>query len=208
MTSPVLMNPNATAPHITFFEESVPDREATDREGSARFRTVHMIRVRQVGSKDFIVKNAEEWLEHVEKIKQFPPDWISMFRRAYEAYLQGQELPVEGTPIKLWSPLSKAMADQIIAAGVRTVEELAAANEETLKRVGIGARQLQNQARAWRDTAKSTGVVSGELAKLRAENEQRKERESDLLKRIEELAAQVARMQRPKQEDDFLSTGT
>jgi hypothetical protein len=210
MTNAVLMNPNSSAPHISFYEESVKDNEASKEDGQARFKNVYMIRVRQVGSKDFIVKNADEWLEHIEKIKQFPPDWISAFKRGYEAYKNDQEIPVEGFAIKMWPAINKAMADTVLAAGVRTVEELAAANEETLKRIGIGARQLQNDARAWRDSAKNTGIVSTELSNLRAENEQRKEREKDLLTRIDELARQVQGLQRTTkpQEDDFLSTGT
>lgn len=210
MTNAVLMNGNVSPPHISFFEDSTEDREASLKDGQARFKTVYVIRVRQAGSKDGIEKNAEEWLEHVERIKQFPDEWIVKFRAMFEAFKKGQEPTPFGTSVKLWPAVSKAQAQTLVAAGVLTVEDLATANEATLMRIGIGARNLQNQARAWRDTAQATGVVANELDALRVKDAQKDDTIADLRARIDELAAELRGSKKKKTatEDDFLATGT
>jgi hypothetical protein len=185
------MAPANRPPNVEFMESSVEDRNASIAAGHLVLKPQHMVCVRQIGSKDSIEFIADQWLQQQEDMARngrLPAEWAAFYRKKYEAFIAGVEGPVNGFPIREWPSINKAMAQNAIAAGVNSVEDLAAANEETLQRIGMGARGLQQKAKAFLDT-RNGGVNAEEVAALRAQLADRDERVKSLEDRLLALEA-------------------
>ena len=78
----------------------------------------------------------------------------------YERWKNGQEMPLNGTPIKTWSAISPAQIKNLIAIGILTVEDLANVNGEGLTRIGMGGQNLKKMATNWLETAADHGPVT------------------------------------------------
>jgi predicted flap endonuclease-1-like 5' DNA nuclease len=104
----------------------------------------------------------------------------------YPAWRKGEDqTTVEGFPLAQWGALpGKAIAKEMAFFGIRTVEQLAAATDSTIQRIGphIGLRQ---KARDWVADAEKQAP----LVKLRSENE-------DLRHRLEALEDMVQKQTR------------
>lgn len=140
-----------------------------------------------MGSKDRIERRVDEWLKMLEEQVaegRFQAGWLDQYKGAYKAWKAGQDIPETGTPIRTWPALSPAQVKSILAARVRTVEDLANANEETLHRIGMGARSLKQRAVEWLSTASSIGRTAEEVNSLKIAN-------AELAARNDELAAQL-----------------
>ena len=136
-------------PFVTFEQRAVEDRNATIAAGGLVMRDVDYVIVRQVGCKDTVEKEAEGWLVDIEKAAMqgtYPGEWVRHFREKYQAFKAGQAEPELGLSVRQWPSLSKAQAENCMAAGVRTVEDVANMNEPTMQRVGMGARELKAKA--------------------------------------------------------------
>lgn len=180
-------------PYIEFEDRSVEDRNATIASGHLVMKSEHFVVVRAIGSRDSIEFPALAWLDQQDKQAQMgrlSPEWASMYRRKYDAWCNGLEGPVNGFPIRDWSSVNRAMAESLISIGVCSVEDLANANEETLARAGMGARTLQQKAKAFLES-KNGGVNAEEVAALRAEVESKDERIKSLEQRLAALEAKT-----------------
>lgn len=160
-------------PYIRFETRAVEDRDASIAAGHYVARDVQYVLVTPQGSKDVVERIATEWLDNLgEQVKQqrFKREWLDGYRQHFEAWKAGEELPETGTAIKLWAALSPAQVAAVLNAKIRTVEDLAAANEETLGRIGMGARAIKQRAVEWIESAKGIGKQAEAMAALRSEN--------------------------------------
>lgn len=173
-------------PYVTFEQRAVEDRNATIAAGGMVMKDVDFVIVRQIGSKNTLEKDAAEWLADLSTLVSngtYPAEWAAHFRQKYEAYKTGQNEPELGLSVRQWPSLSKAQVENLIAANVRTVEDIAAMNEPTMHKVGLGARELKKKAIAYietRDANKATEMINA----LRVENEAKDERISTLEARL------------------------
>lgn len=157
-------------PFVTFETRSIEDRNGTIKQGHYVGKDVDFAIITPAGSKDRIERVAEEWLTHISNESQngrFPANWVNYYRQCYTNYRAGRQLPVHGTPIENWPAVTPSLMKSLLSMNVRTVEEVAAANEETLARMGLGARALKDRARAFLETASGPGAVAEELAAMR-----------------------------------------
>jgi len=164
------MEEKARPPYVTFETRVVEDRQASTEQGRFVGKDVNYAIVTPSGSKDRIEKVAEEWLAGLEEgVRQdrIPGEWLEAYHRKYKTWCETREVPEDGTSIIAWPAVSPAQVKAILDANVRTVEDLAAANESTLASIGMGARALKEKAQAWLDTATSTGKTAEELDELR-----------------------------------------
>lgn len=181
-------------PHVVFEQKPVEDRNETIKQGKLVLKDVDYVRIHRSGSKDFVEKIAEEWLNECDRLAresppQWPPDWAVAFRKAYQQWKAGQEVTPIGFPIKHWPMVTRAQAENLLMARVFSVEELAEASEEVLSNLGLGARGLKDRAKAWLEASK--GNVSEELAALRAQNSDLKEALGRQNEKIAELEAAI-----------------
>lgn len=96
------------------------------------------------------------------------------YPKEYEAFKAGLEAPVDGTPLSEWPPIRKSQVQEFAYFNIKTVEHLARINDAQLQNLGMGARELREQAKAYLDiAANGTGPISqmlGEIDSLKAEN--------------------------------------
>jgi hypothetical protein len=178
-------------PYVKFEERPVEDRNASIAAGRAIMKSEIWAIIHPLGSRDCIERNAEEWLADLDgkaSRSQYNRDWVRAFHQMYEQFKSGQELTPNGTHVREWAVLSRAQAENLVSAGVLTVEDCAAMNEEAMRRVGMGARELKGRAKDWLTMAdKRKGAE--ELNAVRTENGDLKTRIASLESKLEQLLA-------------------
>lgn len=107
------------------------------------------------------------------------------FPRHYEAFKAGQAVAGEGTPIEELPFITAAKRAELKALNIHTAEALAQLDGTPLQRLGIGGRELKNQAQAWIDKAKDSALET----RLAAQN-------ADLTAELETMKAQMAELLR------------
>lgn len=107
---------------------------------------------------------------------------------AYKAFKEGREIPLEGTPLANWPPMSRARVEEWAYLKVRSVEDLAGVSDAVLARVGMGAYQERETARKFLEVAR-TGT--GPLERLLADNQRMASEIKLLTGQLAELGATV-----------------
>lgn len=158
-------------PYVIFERRAVEDRQATLQAGRFVSKDVDFAIVTPIGSKDRIPREVQDWfkmLDQQAREQRIPPEWPLQYRKAYEAWMRGEDTPVQGTPIKGWPLLTPAQQANVIGANIRTVEDLAQANDEARHRIGMGANEMVAKAFSWLKTASERGTVVQENVALHA----------------------------------------
>lgn len=119
-------------------------------------------------------------------------EWVDKFKANEAAHDFG------GTPLKMWPRIDRGLQATLNSFNVFTVEALAELSDTNLQNLGMGSRELREQAKAWLEQAKGNSDTS----KLVADNEnlrlelQRVQGEAGAANsRIAELEAAVAKLQ-------------
>jgi hypothetical protein len=194
-------------PYVEFETRSVEDRAQTEKFGSKQYRNEDYVIVRQAGEKDTMERNAEDWLRSISQNPNYDPMWVQRFHSMYQQFKAGQEVTPNGTHVRMWGAITPAERDTLIAARILTVEDLAGANEQALRLLGMGARVLQQKARDYVKAATDTGKTVEELASLRADKEYKDTQIAELKAQMALMSAQLAALQ-PKTAasvDEFLT---
>lgn len=129
--------------------------------------------VTPAGSKDRIPRQADDWFAQLEQQVQegrFSREWLNHYKAAYDAFKSDREPPLHGTSIRYLTVLSPAQVQLCLNFSVRTIEDLAAANEETLGRLGMGARMLKQKAIEWLESSKTVGQQVEKITALQQRN--------------------------------------
>lgn len=181
-------------PYVVFETRPEEDRTSSIDKGCYVSRDVDYAIITPMGSKDRIDRVATEWLEKLKvdaKNGRFPVEWADGYAKAYKMWKEGQEIPLNGTPIVTWPIVSPAMAKTLVNLNVRTVEDLAVANDETKQRIGMGAEGLKQKAINFLSVANSIGKASEELSSLQVETKALRSRNEALESQVVELQRQV-----------------
>ncbi|MEC9266713.1 MAG: hypothetical protein VX464_11690 [Pseudomonadota bacterium] len=171
--------------YVEFEFRGIKNNDASIKAGHAVYEDRIFAIITPAGGSLVVEKEAEVWISELHKRGDSN---VMYYERALQAFKDNAEAPIEGTRIEDWPSLTPAQVKQIKAADVRTVEDLAQANEISINRIGIGARALQQKARAWLESADGQGKASEELAALRT-------RVADQQDTIENLQAKIARLE-------------
>ena len=119
--------------------------------------------------------------------------WAANYEEQYRAWLNGQELPLSGTPIRGWGIISPAQQETLIKMRVMTVEDLAGMNDEGLRRLGMGAYDMKHKAVAWLSQLSDKGPLTLEVAALKAENSLLKSNVDTLTAKVDALVSMLPR---------------
>lgn len=112
--------------------------------------------------------------------------WNSI-KPQYDAWKQGREAPIDGTPLAAWPGISSEQAEFLRNMGIRTVEEIAEASDSIITRIPFpGARELRSSAQAFLKAADKTKVAS-ELTDLKEKLAERDEQLEDLRQIVLEM---------------------
>lgn len=139
----------ARPPHIRFIMKPVENRTKSIEEGHLCFDDVAHVVITPQGSKDSVEKPVKDWLDSTdEQVRQerLPAEWAEKFHQAFAHWKRGEELPVEGTSLANWPAISPGELATCKAVHVLTLEDLSVANEETIRRLGMGGLGLKQRA--------------------------------------------------------------
>lgn len=178
--------------YVTFEIRAVEDRNATIKNGYYSTRDVEFALVTPPYSKDCIEMECGVWLkknDDDERNGRIPAKWRDAWKAAYTAWKSGQELPLDGYPIKGWGVLSPSQQQNLLAVGIKTVQDLARANDEGLRRIGMGAVDLKNRATAWLKAEAGPGKLAQENAALKVKVDDQAEQIKQLAETVDELKA-------------------
>lgn len=192
-----LMERKDRPPFVKFVRVAVDDPVATRAANQYVAKDVDFVHVTPAYSKDIFKAPVSEWfatLQNEVASDRFPQKWLEDFKTAYKAFQNGQEAPPNGSPIKGWGVISPAQQETLIRMNILTVEDLAAINDEGIRRVGMGGVDLKLKAQAWLDSIKSHGATTLRIAELESENSLLKKNQDDLQARVDELSAAVEKM--------------
>jgi hypothetical protein len=195
-------------PFIKFEVRPHEDRNASIEAGHYVAVDVDYAVITPAGSKDEIPRIFNEWIEQLTqgiRDGRFKPEYVQAIKGMYEAWKEGLEIPVDGTPIRGWTVLGPSDQENIIAARIRTVEDLAEANEQTLMSLGVGSRVMKQKAQAWLDSSNSNGKATEKISALQSElkdqknvNEKLQENLDILMIRLEALESNPVKKTRKK----------
>lgn len=180
--------------YVQFETRTAEDKAASIREGRYIARDFDVALVTPPYSKDCVEYKVEQWLLNIDRNLnegRIPEKWAEHWKESYKRWKAGQEIPLSGTPIKGWGVISPAQQANLIAMNCRTVEDLAAANDDGLRRMGMGAVDLRTKARVWLSSMSDHGGVTVKMAALEQENEVLKTTLDALNKQVEALKAMV-----------------
>lgn len=110
------------------------------------------------------------------------------FPRAYEAFKNRTQIANDGTPLEHWPPLNRGLCMTLKAAHIHTVEALAQVSDANLQSLGMGMRELRDQARAYIQSAKDVAAIH----KLAAENQRLREQMAEQQRQIAELSRRLS----------------
>lgn len=165
--------------YVRFEKVPTEDRAASIQAGRTVMKDVDYVVITAVGTKDEVPRECSSWLPYIKQQVQegrLPAAHYEHYVRSYEAWKKNEELPVDGTPLKVWPVITPAQLKNCLAANVRTVEDLAAINAEATQRIGMGAQELKLKAVTWLKASKDVGAVvqnnsalMTEVARLKAQ---------------------------------------
>jgi hypothetical protein len=170
MSGPGIQIAESKAPWIAFVTRAVEDRAASIAAGRYVAKDQDYVLITPHGSKDRIEQIAGEWLDTMDqevRNKRLPEEWAKSYRRAYASWKEGNGIPLEGTPIINWPVVSPAQIELLKSLKVLTVEVLAGANEELIRRLGMGGRALVDKAKDFLQAADGPGKLAQEMEALR-----------------------------------------
>lgn len=176
-------NQNERLPYIEFKLVAVEDRDASIREGRFVAKDIEYCTIIPIG--DGANGNLSVEREVDDNIRH-------RFSAQYEAWKKGLEMPVEGSPLKLWPVISPAQLEMCLRSNIRTVEDLASLPDQFLSKLGLGARSLQNKAKDWLQSSGGQGKLVEEMASLKVALDELKRQNEEKNETINRLLSEIS----------------
>ena len=174
--------------HIEFYLNPVEDRDASNEAGHYVTKDVEMLKITIPGGNLVVEKVVTDALR-------------SEYSAIYEQWKKGEDIPENGSALKLWPPISPAHLKNCIALHIRTVEQLAEAPDNLLKSIGPGAAALKRKAADWLKAASDIGVSTAEIEKLKVRIDELETENKDLKADLAELLDDKPKRGRPKSKE-------
>lgn len=186
-------------PYVMFETRAVEDRDASLKNGAYTTKDVDFALITPPGSKDCIEQIVDEWFrindENVKR-ERMPASWRDKWKESYRLWKSGQEIPLDGTPVKNWGILTPAQRANLIGMNIRTVEDVAKMNDEAQRRFGMGALDLKNKAIAYLKESQGTGKLVQENAALKVQVSDLSAKVNELIEANKKLAERFDKQQK------------
>src|SRR5690348_13783899 len=112
-------------PYVSFYSETVEDVKKTNETGTVHYREQHFALIIPPGGKTTNKEKIESFfpkMEHELKAGRVLPAWMQTWKHNYGLFQKGQEIPLEGTPIRGWKMLPGSIQEELIRINILTVE--------------------------------------------------------------------------------------
>lgn len=180
--------------YVEFELRPEEDRDQTISQGMPIFKDVEFAIITMPGGGlvlDKVINNEllDEW-KHGDKRRK-PPSPFAL--HAYEAWKEGREAPVNGTDLKNWPGVTPAQLKTCQNATIRTVEDLAEANADSIGKLGMGGVSMMEKAKAYLKSAninKTSEQITALTVKVDDLTESIKKKDSQISELIEQLDEQ------------------
>lgn len=195
-----VMNRKERPAYVKFTREAQEDPVASRQKGIYVARDVDIACITPPYSKDVMKFEVNQWFQNMRldvTNGRMPQEWEQQYHEKYDAWKKGEELPLDGVPIKGWAVASPAQQETLLRMNILTVEDLALINDEGVRRIGMGGVDLKHKAVAWLQAAKDRGPITQEIAAVKKENLQLQSEVATLKSQVETLMAQVKIAPRP-----------
>lgn len=177
--------------YVEFELRAEEDRNETMKVGHPVFHDIEIAIITMPGGNLVVDKvvSAEllnEWKRGIPGRK--PPSPFAT--AAYEAWKDGREAPVNGIDLKNWPGVTPAQLKMCQGCNIRTVEDLAESNADSIRKMGMGGVALKDKAISY---MKSAGLNknSEEVSALKVEMEALREAVTKRDLQIEKLMEQL-----------------
>jgi len=161
-----------------FHHRIVDDPAKSEETGKREYIEVPYVKVLSPGND----KEIPDFRVTDEHKKRWPRQW--------EAFKTGSEIPLEGTPFKMWMGITPVEAKMLQDAGIRTVEELVKVPDLNLKNIGGSFIPLKARAEAF--LASQEGEAG--FQKLKSENDKLQSQVETMVEQIAGLEARVTEL--------------
>jgi hypothetical protein len=197
-------------PYVFFERRAVEDRNASISEGRYVTKDVDYIIIVPYGSegKTKVEREYDLWLKtirpqvgargpeaggYAEVNSRFDADWVQKIENMYSLWKKGEDMDVEGFPLKNWPAISPGLLRTCHDLHLLTVEQLANATDDLCQTLGMGGITWRQRARDFLEASES-GVnrLSSRLAAAESENKDKDTRISSLETQLQQLQAQLA----------------
>lgn len=159
-----------------FFNHTIPDEGASKKAGCPKYKDIECIEMRYAGNKQTVhVAPAHEVFKRDRNFSTGEVTEVTYalaYNDQYKKFKAGEAQDASGTPLAELPFLTQAKRLELKALNIHTAEALAMIDGPNLKMLGMGGRELKNQAQAYLDNAKgSVDVVNmaAQIATLQAE---------------------------------------
>lgn len=180
--------------YVKFERLAVEDKARSAAEGHWVGRDVDYALVTPPYSKDVFKQKVDLWLAENKRLVQterMPQDWAEQYEKSYLSWRNGQEVPLNGIPIKGWGVISPAQQETLIRMNCLTVEDLAGITDEGIQRIGMGGVDMKNKAKAWLSQLNDKGPLTQKMSAVQAENSMLKGSVETLTRQVQELTRLV-----------------
>lgn len=170
---------------VEFFTEAVEFKAESEKEGRPIFREIPFIRIQHPGDRNNVLET--KVTDHYKQ--KYAREW-----REFEARGANE---VVGTPLSQWPPMTKSQVKEAEFFGVRTVEQLAAVNDNAIQKIGMGWRELRTKAQTFLGAAAGNAAQSAQAL----ENERLRGEIEALKASFEAMQADAPKRGRPRKEE-------
>lgn len=144
---------------VEFFVKAVEIPRETKKQGRPVFEDREYVRIRfPADNKRELVAPAHE-MHYVSHARQ-QMTYAQRFAASYDAFKRDVADLTVGTPLTELPVLTEARRAELAAQGVKTVEQLAGLPDPSMRKLGIGARDLVVAAQAYLEKAQDNAEVT------------------------------------------------
>ena len=165
-----------------FYKKALPNNFRTEQEGRPIFDDVDMVKIYISGDSHNVI----DTLVREDHKQRFPREWMNYMNK------NGNDPHLSGTPLSQWPLITVAQAEELKALKFFTVENVAAASDAQLQRLGMTAGMSPH---AFRDRAVNFLKVAKEEADVTKNEEMIAQLQAENAKIKAETDAKIAQMQ-------------
>lgn len=186
-----MANPNQhqiADPVVRFRMHTEPDPAATKKAGRPIWKEYEVVEIRFPANKQTVhVAPAHEVFKQAkdEYGEMMPVTYAIEYAEQYRKFKANEIQDQSGTPLSELPFMTQAKRLEMKALNIHTAEQLAALDGQPLKMLGMGGRELKNQAQAFLDLA----AGSADVTKLAADNVDLRAQIADMRKEMQDMIA-------------------
>lgn len=154
---------------VTFFNHAVPNKRESEKQGRPIFKDMECCRIVTPGDRQsekvFPAHERSRWTVDADG-NQVEQTYAERYNEQYLRFKNGQQQVADGTPLSELPFLTEAKRRELRALHIFTAEALAALDGQPLKNLGMGGRELKNQAQAYIDAASGSANVTALASRI------------------------------------------